>query len=332
LSKRFEEETRHNLGSRDVMEDKGNYAPEEKFPMKSILSGSCLVVLTYCALFAQSNPPAFEVASIKPAAPQPMGRVMVRMGGDAGRVDYANVSLKDVLARAYNVKRYQITGPSWLDSERFDITAKVPDGVPKEQIPTMLQALLAERFRMTVRKESKDEPIYGLLVGKGGPKLKKSDDKDIDPPFGPDGPGRGGVDKGNMPKGAIMMSMGGPGGAAHMQFNKATMGQFADRLSDMLDRPVVDQTGIEGNYDIALDVSMEEMVGMKKMAAGAPMGPMMVGGPGGPGGSEHGPAPDAAPAASIFSSIQSLGLKLEPKKGPVDRIVVEKAEKVPTEN
>ena len=365
MSKRFEEETRHNLGSRDVMEDKGNYAPEEKFPMKSILSGSCLVVLTYCALFAQSNPPAFEVASIKPAAPQPMGRVMVRMGGDAGRVDYANVSLKDVLARAYNVKRYQITGPSWLDSERFDITAKVPDGVPKEQIPTMLQALLAERFRMTVRKESKDEPIYGLLVGKGGPKLKKSDDKDIDPPFGPDGPGRGGnvavggpgpggksLDgpgpggkagsdgpgrgpgdgKGPMLKGAIMMSMGGPGGAAHMQFNKATMGQFADRLSDMLDRPVVDQTGIEGNYDIALDVSMEEMVGMKKMAAGAPMGPMMAGGPGGPGGGDHGPAPDAAPPASIFSSIQSLGLKLEPKKGPVDRIVVERAEKVPTEN
>src|SRR5262249_21050048 len=160
-----------------------------------------------------------------------------------------------------------ITGPAWLDSERFDITAKVPDGVSKEQIPAMLQVLLAERFKMTVRKEGKEEPIYGLVVGKGGPKLKKSDDNanwPMFPPDGPvpagkvtsdgpgpggkaaadgpgprekagfDGPGRGGVDKGNMPKGAIMMSMGGPGGAAHMQFNKATMGQFADRLSDML--------------------------------------------------------------------------------------------------
>jgi uncharacterized protein (TIGR03435 family) len=362
LSKRFEEETRHNLGSCGVMEDKGNYAPEEKFPMKSTLAGSCLVVLTYCAAYSQSNPPAFEVASIKPAAPQPMGRMMVRMGGDAGRVDYTNVSLKDVLARAYNVKRYQITGPSWLDGERYDITAKVPDGVPKEQIPAMLQALLAERFKMTVRKESKDEPIYGLVVGKGGPKLKKSDDNanwPMFPPDGPvpggkvtsdgpgpggnvavggpgpggkDGPGRGPMDKGSMPKGAVMMSMGGPGGAAHMQFNKATMAQFADRLSEMLDRPVVDQTGIEGNYDIALDVSMEEMAGMKRMAAGAPMGPMMAGGPGGPGGGEHGPAPDAAAPASIFSSIQALGLKLDPKKGPVDRILVEKAEKVPTEN
>jgi uncharacterized protein (TIGR03435 family) len=322
------------------MEDKGSYAPEEKFPMKSTLAGSCLVVLTYCAAFAQSNPPSFEVASIKPAAPQEAGRVMVRMGGDAGRVDYANVSLKDVLARAYNVKRYQISGPSWMDGERYDITAKVPEGVPKEQIPLMLQALLAERFKMTIRKESKEEPIYGLVVGKGGPKLQKSEDNGNEPMLPPDGPGRGGkvafdgpgrggnMDKANMPKGAMMMSMGGPGGNARMQINKATIAQFADMLSNMLDRPVVDQTGIEGNYDIALDVSMEEMVGMKRMAVGGPM----MGGPGAPGGGDHGPAPDAAPAASIFSAVQTLGLKLEPKKGPVDRIVVEKADKVPTEN
>src|SRR5215831_18028755 len=117
--------------------------------MKRIPVGASLLVLTGCLSFAQSNPPAFEVASIKPAAPQQMGRMMVRMGGDAGRVDYANVSLKDVLARAYNLKRYQVSGPSWLDSERYDITAKVPDGVPKEQIPLMLQALLTDRFKMT---------------------------------------------------------------------------------------------------------------------------------------------------------------------------------------
>jgi uncharacterized protein (TIGR03435 family) len=313
--------------------------------MKPTLAGISLVVLTCCAVQAQSNPPAFEVASIKPAAPQPMGRMMVQMGGDAGLVDYKNVSLKDVLARAYKMKRYQISGPSWMDGERYDITAKVPDGVPKEQIPVMLQALLAERFKMVIRKESKEEPIYGLVVGKGGPKLKKSEDSEGEAPVGPDGPGRGGkagfdgpgrggnMDKADMPKGGMMrggmmMSMGGPGGNARMQINKATIAQFADMLSNMLDRPVVDQTGIEGNYDIALDVSMEEMVGMKRMAVGAPM----MGGPGGPGGGEHGPASDAAPAASIFSAVQTLGLKLEPKKGPVERIVVEKADKVPTEN
>src|SRR5215475_13056271 len=108
--------------------------------MNRVLTSVCrLIVLGGGAVLAQ-NPPAFEVASIKPAAPQQMGKMMVRMGSDAGRVNYSNVSLKDVLARAYNVKRYQLSAPSWMDSERYDITAKVPDGVPKEQIPAMLQS------------------------------------------------------------------------------------------------------------------------------------------------------------------------------------------------
>src|SRR4051812_45509407 len=103
--------------------------------MKRNLAGASLIVLTSCVVFAQTNPPAFEVASIKQAAPQQMGRMMVRMGGDPGRVDYANVSLKDVLARAYGVNQYQVSGPAWLDSERYDITAKVPDGVNTDQVP-----------------------------------------------------------------------------------------------------------------------------------------------------------------------------------------------------
>jgi uncharacterized protein (TIGR03435 family) len=290
--------------------------------MKQIIAGASSAILAACAALAQSNPPAFEVASIKPAAPQTMGRMMVRMGGDAGRVDYANVSLKDVLARAYDVKRHQISGPSWLDSERYDITAKVPDGVPKEQIPAMLAALLTERFKMTVHKETKEEPIYALVVGKNGPKLKKSEEGDTAPRTftTPEG------GKINAPKGGGMMIMNGPGGA-HLQANQTTLARFADMLSNMLDRPVLDMTGIEGNYDITLDVSMEDMAGMKKGMGPGP-GPMA----GGPGGGEHGPAPDSAPSASIFTSIQQLGLKLDPRKAPIEHVIVDKAEKVPTEN
>jgi uncharacterized protein (TIGR03435 family) len=309
--------------------------------MKRILTGASLTLMAACTAFAQGNPPAFEVASIKPAAPQEQGKMMVRMGGDAGRVDYANVSLKDVLARAYDVKRYQIRGPAWLDSERYDITAKVPDGVPKEQIPAMLQALLSERFRMTIHRESKDEPVYALIVGKGGPKLTKSEagDGPVPGPGGPpagSGPGpSGGFAKGGpggppdprgpMPKGAMMMQVGGPGGNARMRASGATMGRFCDMLSNMLDRPVIDMTQLDGNYDIELDVSMEELAGMKRMAVGGP-------GPGVPGGGDHGPAPDAAPAASIFSAVQTLGLKLDPRKAPVAYVMVDKADKVPTEN
>src|SRR5690242_10517264 len=134
-------------------------------------------VFSACALLAQSpQAPAFEVASVKPAAPQEAGKVAIRLGGDAGRINYTNVSLKDVVARAYKMKPYQISGPSWMDSERYDITAKIPEGATQDQVPAMLQALLTERFKMTVRKESKEQPIYALVLGKSGSKLKKADD------------------------------------------------------------------------------------------------------------------------------------------------------------
>ena len=290
--------------------------------MKRFFTGVGLSVFASCAAFAQGNPPAFEVASIKQAAPQAPGRMMVRMGGDPGRVDYANVSLKDVLARAYNMKRFQVSGPSWLDNERYDITAKVPEGVKPEEVPAMLQVLLTERFKMVAHKETKEQPVYALLVGKGGPKLTKSEEpaegsapKTIATPDG------GRV---SAPKGAMMMTMNGPGGNARMQANGVTLARFTDMLSSMLDRPVLDMTELKGNYDIALDVSMEDLAGMKRL----PVGP---GGPGGPGG-DHGPAPDAAPAASIFTAVQTLGLKLDPRKAPVEFLIVDRGEKVPTEN
>src|SRR5262249_30893882 len=117
-----------------------------------------------------------------------------------------------------------------------------------------------------------------------------------------------------------------------------TLPRFAESISRFLDRPVVDQTGIEGNYDFAIDISPEEMGGMMGQMKGAIM---MAGGPGPGGGGAMvgGPAhggPDGPPNApeggSIFQSIQSYGLKLEPKKAPMDMIAIDSAEKTPTEN
>jgi len=95
----------------------------------------------------------------------------------------------------------------------------------------------------------------------------------------------------------------------------------------MLDRPVIDMTELTGNYDIALDVSMEDMVGMKRLAVGGP-GPGAFGG----GGGDHGPVSDNPPSASIFQAIQNLGLKLDPRKAPIEFVVVDRGDKVPTEN
>jgi uncharacterized protein (TIGR03435 family) len=322
--------------------------------MRRILAVAGLFVMVSGVSLAQpaAGSPSFEVASIKPAAPMEHGRVMVRMGGDPGRIDYTNVSLKDVLTRAYGVKRHQINGPSWLDSERFDITAKIPEGVSRDQIPVMLQNLMAERFKMTAHKETKDQPVYALIVGKNGPKLKKASETD-DGNFRFETPGGGGgplVRESTAVSGGGARAAGGPppppppgagaggggarammmiGGNGRMQVRKATLGNFADMLSNMLDRPVVDMTGVEGNYDIDLEVSMEEMVGMRRM--GGAVAVMHGPGPGGAGG-EGGPAPESAPSASIFSAVQQLGLKLDPRKAPIEFVVIDKMEKVPTEN
>ena len=291
--------------------------------LRGIVRAGSIVVASGVFAFGQAQAPVFEVASIKPAAPQTDGRMRISMGGDPGRVNYTNVSLKDVLQRAYGVKRPQITGPSWLDSDRFNIVAKLPEGASNDQVPAMLQNLLIERFKLTVRREKKEMPVYALVVGKNGPKLEKADD---------DGPGIGVPgEPGLVKKGELVKKGGGfMIGNGHMEAKKVTVSGFADMLSNMLDRPVIDQTQLQGTYNLTLDISMEDLVMMKGVmrpgAGGA--GPDGSGGPRG----EAGPAPDSAPAPSIFSAIQKLGLRLEPRKAPLDFIIIEKGERVPTEN
>ena len=160
--------------------------------------GVCLIIFTSCAAFGQAaaESPTFEVASVKPAEPQTgMGiRVMMRGGpgsADPGQITYSNVSLKNVLTIAYAVKGYQINGPKWLDSERFDIVAKIAKGATKEQFQLMLQNLLAERFKLTLHHETKELPMYALVVGKSGPKLKESVEED--PAAGAGSPGGSGA-------------------------------------------------------------------------------------------------------------------------------------------
>jgi uncharacterized protein (TIGR03435 family) len=258
-------------------------------------------LLTLNCAFGQAAAvaPSFEVASIKPAAPMNQG--MIVMGGDPGRINYTNVSLKAIMLKAYGVTRYQITGPSWIDSERYDVVAKVPENTPKEQIPAMLQALLAERFRLKTHRETKDMPVYALVAGKNGPKLKKVDDDT------------------RAYRGMMKFS------AGHLDFEKASMATFAEMLSNLLDHPVLDMTGLQGSYKFALDFSMDDL--------------QMRMGPGGPGGGpgegirRDVPAPaDGHPAPSIFTAIQQLGLRLESRKAPLEFLVVDDGNKIPTEN
>ena len=132
------------------------------------------------------------------------------------------------------------------------------------------------------------------------------------------------------------MSMG-PNGTMHMEASKVTMAQFCDLLSRFMDKPVVDMTDLKGKYQVAIDLSMEDLRGMaRKAGMNIPAGPPP--GQAGPaGGGEAGrPAPaDAASepsGASIFQAVQQFGLKLDPRKAPIDLIVIDHLEKTPTEN
>ena len=92
------------------------------------------------------------------------------MSSDPARLHYTNVSLSDVIGQAYRVQHHQISGPAWLDTERFDIVAKIPAGVSRDQLPQMFQALLADRFKLKLHSERKELSVYALVVGTNGPK------------------------------------------------------------------------------------------------------------------------------------------------------------------
>jgi uncharacterized protein (TIGR03435 family) len=320
----------------------------------ALLTLSAILTFPLQHLLAQApaaERPEFEVATIKPSeAPTPgqFRRTQVRFGMqvDAARVNIQFMSLMEIIAAAYRVKPYQVSGPDWLTMERFDITAKIPDGVSPDLVPEMLQSLLAERFKLAVHRDKKEHAVYALVVGKNGPKLKEAaPDADAPPaangdaappPSNSTGPGQMqiGRDKGGLVisgsrAGTMRMSMN-PGGTMRMEGSKMTAPVLADMISRFVDRPVVDMTGLTGTYDVTLDLSMEDM----RFAARNAGMPAPGGGRGGSGDLTRSPAESASDPSggSIFTAVQALGLKLDPRKAPLESITIDHVEKTPTEN
>jgi uncharacterized protein (TIGR03435 family) len=270
---------------------------------KLMLRIAAIVAMQGSALFAQDTNgtpktmaadanPQFEVATIKPSQSRDAGgSIKVSPGG---MVNLTNFPIMVVIQFAYSVQRRQISGgPSWVESERFDIVGK-PDieGSPNmSQVKEMLQKLLADRMQLSLHHETKELPAYALTVARGG--LKVTEDTD-----NPDG---------------LPTFLGG-GGLQGRSVRNATMAQFAGDLQGRLGRPVVDQTGLGSKrYDFILKWT--------------PDAPAMNGATGAPPPADD---PDAPP--DIFAAIQQqLGLKLESSKAQVDVIVIGHVEK-PSEN
>jgi uncharacterized protein (TIGR03435 family) len=185
------------------------------------------------AAWSQVSNPAFEVASIRPSDPTADVGQMMR---DPRRVALARVSIQNLLAQAYRIRNFQISGPSWLDSDRFDIVATLPEDATPDQLPAMLQTLLRDRFRLALHQEQKTMSAYVLLPRKGPAKLNAI----------------------NAEVGDIRTSR----GATRLRMSgRMTMPYFAGVLSNMVDRPVVDMTELKGVYDIDLEWSVDDAAG-----------------------------------------------------------------------
>ena len=266
--------------------------------------------------------PEFEVASIRPSGPARPAQLDIGLHIDGARVSFTYLALKDYIGSAYQLKHYQISGPEWIASARFDIAAKLPAGTKRDQVPQMLQALLEDRFQMKAHREKKDFPVYALVVGKGGLKMKESplDAEGGEAPGSVNvaaSGGRGGVSV-NYGRGASFTF-----GNNKFEARKLTMAVFIDSLGRFLDRPVVDMTDLKGTYDFTLDFSPEDFMAMQiraAMAAGVVLPPEAM------------RALQYGSGDSMFAAVETLGLKLESRKEPLDVLVVDKIEKMPTEN
>ena len=284
--------------------------------------------------------PQFEVASVKPAPP-PEGRgISSSTHYDKALYTANNVTLRELVRSAYGLKDYQLQTPSWMETTRFNISAKMPEGTQRDQVNAMLQRLLTERFKMEVRREQKDQSAYTLTVAKGGPKLKEQAPEPPKPADTPtdgasQGPmismGRSGIGKPGMsgppPKDKDGYPIPSKGDWASTSSNGETKlaadTQSIDKLTQFLSRflghEVVDKTGLTGKYTFRMAFSGEHvpLPGLGR----PPMPP---------------PPSDTASdpvGPNVFKALQDqLGLKLETIKVTMPFLVIEKAEKTPIEN
>lgn len=205
-----------------------------------------------------------------------------------GRLTASNATVRMLMQAAFHVKDFQITGgPAWVETDRYDIEAKTErTDISDDDLWQLLQPLLSERCKLTFHREAKQLPIYSLVVDKGGPKLKVHS--------GDDAP-------------SIRVSAG--SGKVVVEERNATLAKFADSLSGFLDQTVVDNTGLNAEYDVRLEWYQDHPGEPSPSALGAVEENLGLTGP------------------SIFTAVkEQLGLKLEAAKGPVDIIVIDHIE------
>jgi len=283
---------------------------------------------------------------------------------DGRRAEYNYMTMQQLLIYAYKLKNYNIVGPDWLKTEHYDIVARLPEGTTSDDAPEMLKALLADRFKLTAHLEDKDQAVYALVVGKDGPKLKDSPEQ---PPVDLSAPLKAGEQKQDLPDGPAIISGNPAQGQANINMGErgvflekidmqaqaidisgkgVTIPGFVDMLNQVMQiggpdaKQVVDRTNLKGHYEVALELNLADIIAaMRRSGVDIPNG---GGGGGGPMGGPAAPAagggiadaadPGGGSNSTVTSSVEKLGLKLESSRAPVQQLIVDHVDKVPTEN
>ena len=214
-----------------------------------------------------------------------------------------NWDLSNLVGIAYGINYYQLSAPDWMHDVRYDVRAKIPEGTTKDQVGPMWQNMLADRFKLVVHRETKDFQTYDLVVAKGGPKFKEARTPNPNDPPATRSPMT--LDKNGYPEfGPGHPGMGVSHGLARQYNPRETMSRLASQVSVQLGHPVNDATGLSGAYEIGLYWVSDHIAET---------------------------SPDSGPRL-IDALREQLGLRLESKKGPVEFLVVDHAERVPTDN
>ena len=290
-----------------------------------LLSAVAIALLSAAQALAQTpgKQLEFEVASVRPSskdlrdgAPVALG---LRMDGSQARI--GALTLRDYIAMAYRIKSYQVVGAEWIATDRFDVNAKLPEGSTVDQIPGMIQSLLAERFALKFHREPKELPVYALVRGKPPLKLAESQ---VDPDS-------------STPTAAVNISATGSAGGVAVNLGNGSSYTFAggkfegkkiagrvlaDVLERYTDRPILDATDLNGTYDFSFTVTPEDYQTLLIRAAVnsgvflPPQALRLLDNGGDP----------------LGDALSRLGLKLESRKAPVDLLVVDQVLKTPTDN
>ena len=320
------------------------------------------LVASGAAVGQTATPPAppaanltFDVASVRQSPPPDIAKMMASLQAgkrpdtahiDTSRATFTYYSLKQLIAYAYKLRVYEINCPDWLLTDRFDIVATMPQGTSKDDVPTMLRALLEDRFHLAAHPEMQDQPVLALIAAKGGPRLQPATvpatpfdetaplqpgESIVDSPTGP-------IRLTKNPDGSTTYNMGargsfslrfdGPTLSMHMAASNLSMAGFAIMMTTLgggEGRQVVDQTGLTGNYQADIDFSLTDL-----MSSLRDQGIQLPNGPAGPPAGGGGYDPDSGPTVS--AALARIGLKLEKSRANVKRLVVDHVDKDPTAN